>query len=53
MAIGIYLRLLYAFQLDDDVLLIAKEDSMGKGLQDLSLKKRDRASRKEKIVKME
>lgn len=38
-AIGIYLRVLYALQLDDDILLIAKEDTMGKALQDLGLKK--------------
>lgn len=46
-AIGIYLRVLYALQLDDDLLLLAKEDAMGKALQDLSLKKRERASPKE------
>ncbi len=46
-AIGIYLRVLYAFQLDDDILLLAKEDTMGKALQDLRLKKRERASKKE------
>ena len=45
-AIGIYLRVLYALQLDDDILLLAKEDTMGKALQDLSLKKRERASKK-------
>ena len=44
---GIYLRVLYALQLDDDILLLAKEDTMGKALQDLSLKKRERASKKE------
>ena len=45
--IGIYLRVLYALQLDDDILLLAKEDAMGKALQDLSLKQRERASKKE------
>ena len=45
--IGIYLRVLYALQMDDDILLLAKEDVMGKALQDLSLKKRKRASKKE------
>ena len=45
-AIGIYLRVLYALQLDDDILLLAKEDTMGKALQDLGLKKRERASQK-------
>jgi hypothetical protein len=33
--------------MDDDILLLAKEDAMGKALQDLSLKKRERASKKE------
>ena len=45
--IGIYLRVLYALQMDDDILLLAKEDVMGKALQDLSLKNRKRASKKE------
>ena len=39
-AIGIYLRVLYALQLVD-ILLLAKEDATGKALQDLSLKKRE------------
>ena len=46
-AIVIYLRVLYALLLDDDNLLLAKEDTMGQALQDLSLKKRERASKKE------
>lgn len=45
-AIGIYLRVLYALQLDDDIMPLAKEDAVGKAMQDLSLKKRDRASKK-------
>lgn len=46
-AIGIYLRVLYALQLDDDILLLAQKDEMGRTLQDLSLKKnRERASKK-------
>ena len=45
-SIGIYLRVLYALQLDGDILLLAKEDKMGKALQDLSLKQRERASKK-------
>ena len=36
-----------AIQLDDDILLLAKEDAMGKALQDLHLKKRKKASKKE------
>ena len=46
-AIGIYLRVLYALQLDDDILLLVQKDEMGRALQDLSLiKKRERASKK-------
>lgn len=46
-AIGIYLRVLYALQLDDDILLLAQKDEMGRALQDLSLlKNRERASKK-------
>lgn len=46
-AIGIYLRVLYALQLEEDILWIAKEDKLGKALQDLNLKSRERASKKE------
>ena len=46
-AIGIYLRVLYALQLDDDILLLAKKDEMGRALQDLALKHRERASKKQ------
>lgn len=46
-AIGIYLRVLYALQLDDDILLLAQKDEMGRALQDLALKPRERASKKE------
>lgn len=46
---GIYLRVLYALQLDDDILWLAKEDTMGKALQDLSLKQRERASKKSNV----
>jgi len=45
-AIGIYLRVLYALQLDDDILLLAQQDPLGRQLQDLSLKHRERASKK-------
>ena len=41
-AIGIYLRVLYALQLEDDILLIA----LGRQLQDLALTNRKRASKK-------
>jgi Helix-turn-helix. len=46
-AIGIYLRVLYALQLDDDILWLAKKDTLGKTLQDLNMTKRERASKKE------
>ncbi len=45
-AIGIYLRVLYALQLDDDILCLAQKDEMGRVLQDFSLKNRMRASKK-------
>ena len=45
-SIGIYLRVLYALQLDDHILLIAKDDPIGRGLQDLQLKHRERATKK-------
>lgn len=45
-AIGIYLRVLYALQLEDDILLIAQQDVLGRQLQDLTLTHRERASKK-------
>jgi len=46
-AIGIYLRILYALQLDDDILSLAKDDPLGRTLQDMELKHRERASKKD------
>ena len=46
-AIGIYLRVLYALQLDDDILSLAKDDELGRALQDMILPQRERASKKE------
>ena len=46
-AIGIYLRVLYALQLDDDILSLAKDDELGRALQDMNLPQRGRASKKE------
>ncbi len=46
-SMGIYLRVLYALQLEEDILLLARDDAMGKALQDLRLKPRQRASKKE------
>jgi len=45
-AIGIYLRVLYALQLEDDILLIAQQDILGRQLQDIALGRRQRASKK-------
>ena len=46
-SMGIYARVLYVLQLDDDLLLLAKEDTLGRTLQDLGLKHRQRASKKQ------
>jgi hypothetical protein len=46
-SMGIYLRVLYALQLEEDILLLARDDAMGKALQDLRLKPRQRASKKD------
>ena len=46
-AIGIYLRVLYALQLDDDILFLAKDGELGRALQDMNLPQRERASKKE------
>ena len=45
-AIGIYLRILFALGLDESILYLAKDDEMGRTLQDLDLKYRQRASKK-------
>ena len=45
-SIGIYLRVLYALQLDDDILLLAKDDNLRRALQDMGLKNRQRATKK-------
>ena len=45
-AIGIYLRVLYALQLDEDILYLAKDDELGRTLQDMNLPQRERASKK-------
>lgn len=42
----IYLRVLFALGLDESILYLAKEDEIGRTLQDLDLKHRVRASRK-------
>lgn len=37
---GAYLRVLFALQLADDIELLAKNDRIGRNLQDLELRKR-------------
>ena len=44
-AIGIYLRILFALGLDESILYLAKDDEIGRTLQDLDLKNRLRASK--------
>lgn len=46
-SIGTYLRILYVLQLDDDISLLAKDDPLGRSLQDMNLKHRRRATKKE------
>ena len=46
-AIGIYLRVLYALQLEADILSLAKDEELGRALQDMKLPQRERASKKE------
>ncbi len=46
-AIGIYLRVLYALQLDDDILALAKDDALGRALQDMNMIPRKRAPKKD------
>ena len=46
-SVGIYLRVLYALQMENYILLIAKDDPLGRLAQDMELKQRQRASKKE------
>lgn len=45
-AIGIYLRVLYALGLDEDILFLAKNDELGRTIQDMGLNKRCRATKR-------
>ena len=45
-SMGIYLRVLYALGLDESVLFLAKDDEVGRTLQDMDLKHRKRASKR-------
>ena len=45
-SIGVLLRVLYALQLDADILLLARDDKLGHVIQDIEIKNKKRASRK-------
>ncbi len=45
-SVGVLLRVLYALQLDADILLIARDDQLGHVIQDIEIKNRKRASKK-------
>ncbi|MBQ9421013.1 MAG: helix-turn-helix domain-containing protein [Lachnospiraceae bacterium] len=47
-SMGIYAAVLHAIGLRDDLLLIARDDALGRTLQDLKLETRKRAPRKPK-----
>lgn len=50
-SMGAYLRVLYALQLDEDILLLAKDDPRGRLLQDSSLiKKKKKLEDREELV---
>lgn len=45
-AMGIYLRILFAMDLDESILSLAKDDELGRTLQDLQLEVRKRAPKR-------
>ncbi len=45
-SVGVLLRVLYALQLDSDILMLAREDQLGRIIQDVEIKNKKRASRK-------
>lgn len=45
-SLGVLLRVLFALQLSDDILLIAKDDKLGHIIQDVEIKNRKRVSRR-------
>jgi transcriptional regulator with XRE-family HTH domain len=44
-SIGIYLRVLYALRLDEDILFLARDDELGRHVQDYQLLTRKRATK--------
>jgi len=47
-ALGSYFRVLIALNLQDDILLLAKDDILGRKLQDIGLVTRERATKRPK-----
>lgn len=45
-SLGVVMRVLYALQLDEDILHLAEDDKLGRIIQDVTLKNRKRASKK-------
>jgi len=45
-SVGVLVRVLYALQLGDDILLLARDDKLGHVIQDIEIKNKKRASRK-------
>lgn len=45
-SVGVLLRVLYALQLGDDILQIARNDELGHIIQDVEIKNKKRASKK-------
>lgn len=45
-AIGLYFRTLVVLGLDKDLLLVAKDDTLGRALQDAKIAPRERATKK-------
>ena len=45
-SIGVLLRVLYALQLDTDILLLARDDKLGHVIQDIEIKNKKRVSKK-------
>lgn len=48
-SMGIYLRVLYALQLDDDILLLAKEDKLGREACHITRSPEESKQRKEEL----
>lgn len=45
-SMGIYLKVLNVLNLENDILLIAKDDALGRKLQDIGLKPKERAPKR-------